>query len=103
MTLLSLGQKGYAELSKNRKEQFQSLSKKLQQFVKEFHCGKVAPTKGNPISLAIHFNGSFGKSRASELGSRLFTRGVTGARAVVPGVIKIIDSCTFHSMFYCIV
>lgn len=102
MTLLSLGRKGYGKLVKERKEHFQCLLDKLKDFVNDYNCGTVIRTKGNPISIAISFNQISHENIAKELGARLFTRGVTGARAIVPGTIKNIDNHIIQSMFYII-
>lgn len=93
MTLLSLGQDGYLELVKQRKDVFEFLSEKLFELADKFD-EKLLKVKNNPISLAITLR-NIPKDKVSEIGSMLFLRGVSGARVVTTEEIKTIGNYEF--------
>lgn len=80
MTLLSLGRNGISKLLKDRKESFNYLMEKMKTLA-ENHDEKVLVTKRNPISIAMTLK-NFNRSKVSEIGSMLFTRGVSGCRVI---------------------
>ncbi|CAL1529704.1 unnamed protein product [Lymnaea stagnalis] len=86
ITLLSLGSQGYKKLLKDRKEMFTYLSTSLSGCATKFG-ERLLQTKNNPISLGITLtleNDPKGE-KATEIGSMLFTRFVSGTRVVAPG------------------
>lgn len=97
MTLLSLGKHGYLELCKDRKQRFNELKQNLETLAKKYNC-KLLETKGNPISLALCFDG-LSVDQPTKLGSMLYTRGISGTRVVAPGPTKTVDGYEFKSKF----
>lgn len=93
MTLLSLGQEGYLDLVKQRKNVFEFLSQKLLEFADKFD-EKLLKVKNNPISLAITLK-NIPKEKVSEIGSMLFLRGVSGSRVVTTNEVKCIGDYEF--------
>ncbi|XP_060566006.1 O-phosphoseryl-tRNA(Sec) selenium transferase-like [Ruditapes philippinarum] len=80
ITLLSLGREGYKQLLKDRKDNYNYLQDKLKQCA-ECNGERLLDIKHNNISLAMSLPDIDGKS-ATEIGSMLFTRFVSGARVV---------------------
>ena len=78
MTFLYLGRKGYKDLLKKRKELFGELRSKLGECAQK-HGQRVLETPHNPISMGITIDGYEAKE-ATELGSMLYTRFVSGTR-----------------------
>ncbi|XP_017008292.2 O-phosphoseryl-tRNA(Sec) selenium transferase [Drosophila takahashii] len=96
MTLLSLGRNGFQALLQQREENFIYLRDNLKKFA-ESRGEMVIDSSYNSISLAITLGtiASDGKESITQLGSMLHTRGVSGARVVVPGQTKTIDGHKF--------
>ncbi|XP_055901382.1 O-phosphoseryl-tRNA(Sec) selenium transferase-like [Biomphalaria glabrata] len=86
ITLLSLGSKGYKSLLQERKELFIYLSNSLS-ICAEKYGERILQTKNNPISLGITLTleDDLKGEKATEIGSMLFTRNVSGTRVVAPG------------------
>jgi O-phospho-L-seryl-tRNASec:L-selenocysteinyl-tRNA synthase len=80
MTLLSLGKDGYLKLVRERKQNFDYLKEKLNEFANK-HSMHVYGSKNNRISLALALDG-ISNEQASMIGSMLFKRGVSGCRVV---------------------
>lgn len=93
MTLLSLGKSGYIELVESRESVFEYMKMALMNL--NGSAFRVIETKGNPISiaLAVHTYGS-----NLNVGSMLFTRGISGARFVTNCETKSIDGYKFQGM-----
>ena len=103
ITLLSLGRKGYRALLQERKELFTYLHHELAKLSKKYK-EKVLTTPHNSISIAMSLN-TIPADDATELGSMLFTRFVSGTRVVPRGDTKQVSGYTFegfgsHSMNY---
>ncbi|NP_001350392.1 O-phosphoseryl-tRNA(Sec) selenium transferase isoform 2 [Mus musculus] len=97
ITLLSLGCSGYRKLLKERKEMFVYLSTQLKKLA-EAHNERLLQTPHNPISLAMTLktiDGHHDKA-VTQLGSMLFTRQVSGARAVPLGNVQTVSGHTFR-------
>ncbi|KAL6089497.1 hypothetical protein STEG23_001263, partial [Scotinomys teguina] len=97
ITLLSLGCNGYKKLLKERKEMFVYLSTQLKKLA-ETHEERLLQTPHNPISLAMTLRTLEGHhdKAVTQLGSMLFTRQVSGARAVLPGSVQTVSGHTFQ-------
>ncbi|XP_048237415.1 O-phosphoseryl-tRNA(Sec) selenium transferase-like [Haliotis rufescens] len=98
MTLLSLGVAGYKQLLRDRKLMYTYLADCLRQCA-EKHGERLLDTKHNPISLGMGLSpSSAADSRtATEIGSMLFTRFVSGTRVVAPGKSNTICGFTFKN------
>ncbi|GAB0099230.1 O-phosphoseryl-tRNA(Sec) selenium transferase [Sergentomyia squamirostris] len=95
VTLLEMGEKGFKKLVKEQKKCYEKLQEALKKIAEEFDEKVYDTPKGNRISLAFSlFNCS---DLATELGSRLFRRGITGARVVPMGEVKTIEGYTFRN------
>jgi O-phospho-L-seryl-tRNASec:L-selenocysteinyl-tRNA synthase len=81
ITLLSMGQNGYRQLLETRKELFEYMRSKLEEFATT-HNERVLKTPHNPISLAMTIDSHV--EDPTLLGSMLFTRCSSGLRVVVP-------------------
>ena len=99
LTLLSLGRTGYRALLAQRKAVYAHLKMQLSTLASA-HGERLLDTPGNPISMAMTL-GTFveglkahGQS-VTYIGSMLFSRGISGARVVAPGVEKEICGFTF--------
>ncbi|KAK7110099.1 hypothetical protein V1264_014027 [Littorina saxatilis] len=98
ITLLSLGSSGYKKLLADRKEMFEYLQHNLSVCAANAE-ERLLNTRGNPISMGITLsleNDSDGKL-ATEIGSMLFTRFVSGTRVVAPGKENTIGGYTFQN------
>ncbi|KAG1680516.1 O-phosphoseryl-tRNA(Sec) selenium transferase [Nymphon striatum] len=97
ITLLSLGQNGYKKLLKERKSNMVYLKERLNQCA-DTYGERVLQTK-NPISIAVTLNNfhNEGTKAATEVGSMLFKRCVSGTRVIAPGDDKIINGHTFKN------
>ncbi|XP_042530674.1 O-phosphoseryl-tRNA(Sec) selenium transferase isoform X2 [Dipodomys spectabilis] len=97
ITLLSLGSNGYKKLLKERKEMFSYLSNQLKK-LSEAHSERLLQTPHNPISLAVTLKtlDEHHDKAVTQLGSMLFTRQVSGARAVPLGSVQTVSGYTFH-------
>ncbi|XP_011192015.1 O-phosphoseryl-tRNA(Sec) selenium transferase [Zeugodacus cucurbitae] len=85
MTLLSLGRNGYLNLVKERKENFEYLRMRMQEFA-ENHGEILLEAKANPISLAMSLSQLQDTDmELTKFGSMLYTRGISGARVVAVG------------------
>ncbi|KAM8704514.1 hypothetical protein ACLKA7_009028 [Drosophila subpalustris] len=97
MTLLSLGRMGYLNLLKERRNHFQYLKQRLQQFA-TMHHEAVPQCPNNDISLALtlsSLSATAGDRKITELGAMLHTRGISGVRVVSVGQTKSIDGYEF--------
>lgn len=83
ITLLSLGQSGYLSLRDERRDMFKYLHEQLTR-VAEKHGQRVLRTPNNRISMAMTVNG-VEPDAVTNIGAMLFTRLVSGARAVPTG------------------
>ncbi|XP_055711079.1 O-phosphoseryl-tRNA(Sec) selenium transferase [Phlebotomus papatasi] len=98
ITLLSMGEKGFRKLLLQQKECFEKLKISLQGIAEEFSETVLDTFKGNRISLALTLSKySHKDGLAAEIGSRLFRRGVTGARVVSGNEIKTIENRIFDT------
>ncbi|GAB1289653.1 O-phosphoseryl-tRNA(Sec) selenium transferase [Apodemus speciosus] len=97
ITLLSLGCSGYKKLLKERKEMFVYLSTQLKKLA-EAHNERLLQTPHNPISLAMTLKtlDGHGDKAVTQLGSMLFTRQVSGARAVPVRNVQTVSGHTFR-------
>lgn len=95
ITLLSMGEKGFRKLLLEQKECFEKLKISLLGIAEEFDETVLDTFKGNRISLALTL--SKYSHKAAEIGSRLFRRGVTGARVVSGNEIKTIENHIFDT------
>ncbi|XP_059145302.1 O-phosphoseryl-tRNA(Sec) selenium transferase-like isoform X2 [Physella acuta] len=86
ITLLSLGAQGYKSLLQERKQMYNYLATSLAQCAAKFG-ERLLQTKNNQISLGITLTLEDGVKgeKATEIGSMLFTRFVSGTRVVAPG------------------
>jgi len=88
ITLLQMGSSGYKKLTEERKENYKILKEEMTK-VAEKYGERLLDVKNNPISLAMTL-GNFAIAddddkalkSVSEIGSMLFTRGVSGTRVV---------------------
>lgn len=88
ITLLQMGTSGYKKLTDERKENFKKLKEEMTKLAEKYG-ERILEVKNNPISLAMTLknfaiddgNDQFLKS-VSEIGSMLFTRGVSGTRVI---------------------
>ncbi|XP_013413537.1 O-phosphoseryl-tRNA(Sec) selenium transferase isoform X2 [Lingula anatina] len=94
ITLLSLGVKGYQQLLKERKEMYKYLSAELTKCA-EAHGETLLHIPHNPISMAMSLR-TIPSELATQLGSMLFTRFVSGTRVVATGEVKTVQGYTFH-------
>ena len=85
ITLLSMGVRGYKQLLNIRKQLFSSLCTQLEQLQNKYPV-RMMKTKNNSISvaLALEFDTGTeeGRGQLTNVGSMLFTRGVSGTRVV---------------------
>ncbi|ESO96581.1 hypothetical protein LOTGIDRAFT_143936 [Lottia gigantea] len=84
ITLVSMGTTGYKALLSERKELYKYLAESLQSTA-EKHGEKFLNTKHNPISMGITLDKLNMHVSATEIGSMLFTRFVSGTRVIAPG------------------
>ncbi|XP_073198484.1 O-phosphoseryl-tRNA(Sec) selenium transferase isoform X2 [Lepidochelys kempii] len=96
ITLLSLGESGYRQLLKERKEMFSYLSSQLRKLA-EVYNERLLNTLHNPISLAMSLENldKHSDMAVTQLGSMLFTRQVSGARVVPLGSLQTVNNYTF--------
>nr|XP_006138228.1 O-phosphoseryl-tRNA(Sec) selenium transferase [Pelodiscus sinensis] len=96
ITLLSLGESGYRQLLKERKEMFSYLSSQLKKLA-EVYNERLLVTPHNPISLAMTLENldKHSDMTVTQLGSMLFTRQVSGARVVPLGASQTVNNYTF--------
>ncbi|XP_053886327.1 O-phosphoseryl-tRNA(Sec) selenium transferase [Malaclemys terrapin pileata] len=106
ITLLSLGESGYRQLLKERKEMFSYLSSQLRKLA-EVYNERLLNTPHNPISLALSLENldKHSDMAVTQLGSMLFTRQVSGARVVPLGSSQTVNNYTFkgfmsHTNYY---
>eukprot|EP00794_Sanderia_malayensis_P005585 gene5585-6274_t len=98
ITLLSLGVNGYKKLLSERKEMYTFLTDGLKDTMARYD-ERLLDIKHNQISLAVSLDKLIpvheSPMQATELGSMLFKRSVSGTRVVAPGCIKVIDGYKF--------
>ena len=96
MTLLEMGAVGWRNLLDERRDNFEYLRRRLKEFA-EGVGERVLDVPGNSISLAMTLSGVQAEPRqATQLGSMLFRRNVTGCRAFCPpGKTAEVDGRTF--------
>ena len=104
ITLLSLGKKGYGQLLRDRKQMYVYLHVELVKIAKKYD-ERVLRTPHNSISIGLSLRRFDVKQQATELGSMLFTRNVSGTRVVPGGDVKEVGGHTFegfgsHCMSY---
>jgi len=92
MTLLSMGVGGYKSLLAQRKALFSKLKKEMEALAVKYDV-EVLESKNNTISIAMTLNES--GTDATNIGSMLFTRGVSGTRVVTGLENKNIEGVTF--------
>ena len=92
ITLLSMGVSGYKLLLAQRKTLFAVLKSEMQTLADKYGLS-VLESKNNTISIAMTLHET-GKS-ATNIGSMLFTRGVSGTRVVTGSDNKSIEDVTF--------
>ncbi|XP_072476489.1 O-phosphoseryl-tRNA(Sec) selenium transferase [Notamacropus eugenii] len=96
ITLLSLGSNGYKKLLKERKEMFLYLSTEVKKLSK-LHNERLLDTSHNPLSIAMSLKtlDEHSDKGVTQLGSMLFTRQVSGARAVPLGILQTVNGYAF--------
>ncbi|XP_064484110.1 O-phosphoseryl-tRNA(Sec) selenium transferase-like [Ornithodoros turicata] len=92
ITLLSVGKNGYLKLRNERKQLFQHLVEQLSNVVGKYGQ-RVLHTPGNQISVAFTLPDEVADVTA--IGAMLFTRFVSGARAVGPGKSQTVAGLQF--------
>merc|ERR1711976_791774 len=97
---MQMGTAGYKELMEERQENYKILKGEMAK-VAEKYGERVLETKNNPISIAmtlanVEREPENAKS-ISEIGSMLFTRGVSGTRVVTGRDTKVIEGYTFKA------
>ena len=108
ITLLSMGVRGYKQLLNIRKQMFVNLCAQLE-LIQTKYPVRVLKTKNNAISVALCLQlddeegkddkkEEKGRSDLTNIGSMLFTRGVSGTR-VVTGTSKVIF-CEENYLFF---
>jgi len=101
ITLMQMGTTGYKELMDERKENYKILKHEMTK-IAEKYGERVLETKNNPVSIAMTLTSvgepddAKGKT-ISEIGSMLFTRGVSGTRVVTGRDTKVIEGYTFKA------
>lgn len=101
ITLMQMGTAGYKALMDERRENYKLLKEEMTK-VAEKYGERVLETRNNPISIAMTLS-SIGdpddpKGRSiSEIGSMLFTRGVSGTRVITGRDTKVIEGYTFKA------
>lgn len=96
MTLLSLGKQGYMNICKERKLNYNILKQELEAIANKYDC-HLLECKGNRISLTLSI-GNLNVQQPTQLGSMLYTRGISGSRVIAAGSTKTIDNVIFKSM-----
>jgi len=91
ITLLCMGVKGFKDLMARRKVLYGILKEEMKT-VAEKHKLKVLETKNNTISIAMTVSGG---AEATNMGSMLFIRGVSGTRVVTGKDEKSIENQNF--------
>ncbi|CAF1633030.1 unnamed protein product, partial [Adineta ricciae] len=94
ITLLSMGKNGLLELVQKRKVLFTLFFDKLSQWALENNESILSSKQFSPISIAISLK-HLPNERLTELGSKLFTRRISGARVVKLGTKQKIESYEF--------
>lgn len=97
ITLLSMGTEGWTKLLQQRREVYSLLKSKLQELAVTYK-ERVLDTPDNHISLAFTLTQSNYKegTQLTEVGSKLFTRNVTGARVVTCSGSKTVGQITLQ-------
>ena len=102
ITLMQMGTSGYKELMEERRENYKILKGEMAK-VAEKYGERVLETKNNPISIAMTLANVGEPENAksiSEIGSMLFTRGVSGTRVVTGRDTKVIEGYTFKGTIF---
>ncbi|PRP82443.1 O-phosphoseryl-tRNA(Sec) selenium transferase [Planoprotostelium fungivorum] len=95
ITALSMGSSGYKSLLRERKEMFEFCKNKMRE-VMEKYGEKVLDTPNNPFSMAVTLRNYCIEGSATHIGSKLFTRFVSGVRVVDGKSSKTINGVTFE-------
>ncbi|XP_063694910.1 O-phosphoseryl-tRNA(Sec) selenium transferase-like [Bolinopsis microptera] len=97
ITLLSMGREGFFQLLEERNKVYTKLKRKLEE-VASVYGERVLETPNNQISLAFTLTPSNYKEncKLTEIGSKLFTRNVTGARVVTCSGSKTVGKITLQ-------
>jgi len=96
-----MGTTGYKQLMDERRENYKILKQEMSK-IAEKYGERVLETKNNPVSIAMTLT-SVGETddakgkTISEIGSMLFTRGVSGTRVVTGRDTKVIEGYTFKA------
>lgn len=93
ITLLHLGRKGLAELYEKQQLNFRLLREELDKFAKSIGQ-RILNVPTNMVSLALTLDGWSAEAQTA-FGAELFSRGVTGARAIPNDVRKTVDGYEF--------
>lgn len=98
ITLLSLGSSGFKKLLSERKQMFTYLSSALLECATR-HNERLLQTKNNPISLGITLTLEDDPTgvKATQIGSMLFTRFVSGTRVIAPGKDNTVNGHLFKN------
>jgi len=99
ITLLSLGAKKYKSLLDERKQMFSYLQSQLSDCASK-HGERLLLTKNNPVSLGmtLTIKDDSNGVKATEVGSMLFTRFVSGTRVVAPGKTNTVSGVKFFKL-----
>ena len=95
MTLLSMGVRGYKSLIETRKEEFSRLVSELEA-LQSLYPVRVLRTKNNTISVALAITQESDSKHLTNIGSMLFTRGVSGTRVITGLDSKSIEGVIFQ-------
>lgn len=101
ITLLSLGMTGYQDYLEKRERNFRLLKNGVEQLYKELTLGVVSDfiairnqiSVGFPLKIFYDYGGQI---ETGEIGSMLFTRGVSGARLVKPATDNTVEGFHFN-------
>jgi len=93
ITFLAMGESGWKQLLKERKELYQYTKTELTKLASK-HNEKVLQTPNNKISLALSLS-SFNDGDPTFLGSMLFSRGCSGSRIVSSQTTSTIGNIKF--------
>jgi len=103
LTLMSLGVKGYTDLRNQRIQLINEFKQMISEVATKYGERILETSTRNTISFAITLNSLMpqqGEERQepkeiTKFGSMLFTRGISGARVVAPGMSKKVSDITF--------
>ena len=95
ITLLSMGVRGYKALLQERKTLFTSLLTQLESLQAQYPV-RLMMSKNNTISVALAFKLECDSKSLTNIGSLLFTRGVSGTRVITGKETKSIEGVMFQ-------